>query len=46
MNRGVVDDFAGVSGFFETRLTEAARPRVTLPGVVEAADRIVAAIRP
>ncbi len=43
INRGVVD-VAGVSNFFETRLTGLHDPG-TLPGVVEAADRIVAAIR-
>jgi single-stranded-DNA-specific exonuclease len=43
MSRGVVD-VAGVSSFFETRLTGLHDPE-TLPGVVEASARIVAAIR-
>ena len=43
MNRGVVDP-AGVAGFFDTRLTGLHDPE-TLPGVVEAAARIVEAIR-
>jgi single-stranded-DNA-specific exonuclease len=43
MNRGVIDA-SGVSSFFETRLTGLHDPE-TLPGVVEAAARIVAAIR-
>ena len=43
LNRGVVDA-SGVSNFFETRLTGLHDPG-TLPGVVEAADRIVQAIR-
>jgi single-stranded-DNA-specific exonuclease len=43
LNRGV-DDAPGVASFFETRLTGLHDPG-TLPGVVEAADRIVAAIR-
>jgi len=43
LNRGVADA-AGVSGFFETRLTGLHDPE-TLPGIVEAADRVVAAVR-
>jgi single-stranded-DNA-specific exonuclease len=43
INRGVADA-AGVATFFETRLTGLHDPE-TLPGVVEAAGRIVAAIR-
>ena len=43
LNRGV-SDAPGVSSFFETRLTGLHDPG-TLPGVAEAADRIVAAIR-
>jgi single-stranded-DNA-specific exonuclease len=43
LNRGV-ENLSGVASFFETRLTGLHDP-VTLPGVVEAADRIVAAIR-
>lgn len=43
MNRGV-SDASGASGFFETRLTGLHDPG-TLPGVVEAAARIVEAIR-
>ena len=43
LNRGV-SDASGVSSFFETRLTGLHDPG-TLPGVAEAADRIVAAIR-
>lgn len=43
LNRGVADA-TGVASFFETRLTGLHDPE-TLPGVVEAADRIVEAIR-
>ena len=43
LNRGV-SDAASVASFFETRLTGLHDPE-TLPGVVEAADRIVDAIR-
>ena len=43
LNRGV-SDASGASSFFETRLIGLHDPE-TLPGVVEAADRIVAAIR-
>jgi single-stranded-DNA-specific exonuclease len=42
INRGVVDP-AGVATFFETKLTGLHDPE-TLPGVIEAASRIVAAI--
>ena len=43
IHRGVVDA-AGVLGFFETGLKHLHDPE-TLPGVIEAADRVVAAIR-
>ena len=43
LNRGV-SDAPGVSNFFETRLTGLHDPG-TLPGVLEASDRIVEAIR-
>ena len=43
LHRGVVDA-AGAIGFFETGLKHLHDPE-TLPGVVEAADRVVAAIR-